>query len=250
MSSASWSCCRRTVVAPGTQGNLTQVPESDNGMSAIGRRRKAATAEPTKAYLERKQALLSAAASVFREKGFEGVRMDDVVRELEVDRATLYYYFKNKQQLFREVIIDAVTTNVGAAVKIARGEEPARKKLRSLLTSLMDSYDRLYPLLFVYVQEDITKIANDNSKESRLLVKLGNDYETAVKNIVRQGIEEGDFSDQVPPTLTAQAIIGAANWSYRWFKPRGDLSGFEVGERFADLFLDGLLVGPARRRSH
>jgi len=217
-------------------------------MSAIGRRRKAATAEPTQAYLERKQVLLDAAAGVFREKGFEGMRMDDVVRELEVDRATLYYYFKNKQQLFREVIIDAVTTNVGAAIEIARGEGPAREKLRSLLTSLMDSYDRLYPLLFVYVQEDITKIANDDSKESRQLVKLGQDYETAVKNIVRQGIEEGEFSDKVPPTLTAQAIIGAANWSYRWFKPRGDLSGFEVGERFAELFLDGLLVGPARRR--
>jgi AcrR family transcriptional regulator len=217
-------------------------------MSAIGRRREAATDEPTAAYLERRQVLLDAAAAVFQAKGFDGMRMDDVVQELDVDRATLYYYFKNKQQLFREVIIDAVTTNVGKAVEIARGEEPAREKLRSLLTSLMDSYDRLYPLLFVYVQEDITKIANDDSKESRHLVKLGNDYEKAVKSIVRQGIEEGEFSDDVPPTLTAQAIIGAANWSYRWFKPRGDLSGFEVGERFADLFLDGLLVGPARRR--
>jgi AcrR family transcriptional regulator len=33
---------------------------------------------------------------VLRAKGLDALRMDDVAREINVDRATLYYYFDNK----------------------------------------------------------------------------------------------------------------------------------------------------------
>jgi AcrR family transcriptional regulator len=218
-------------------------------MSAIGRRRKAAQDEPTASYLERKQELLGAAAAVFRAKGFDAVRMDDVAEQLNVDRATLYYYFGNKQQLFREVIIGAVSVNVADATAIAEGPGPARDKLQALLVSLLDSYERVYPLLFVYVQEDMRRIASDDSPESAQLVKLGNDYDAVVKRIIGQGIAEGEFNTNIQPSVTAYAIIGAANWAHRWYKPDGELTGAEVGHQFAELFLGGLLVGPARRRA-
>jgi AcrR family transcriptional regulator len=218
-------------------------------LSSIGQRRQLARDGSSTNYRERRQALLSAAAGVFQAKGFQAVRMDDVAEQLEVDRATLYYYFGNKQQLFREVIIEAVEANVAVARAVAASDEPARNKLRSLLVWLLDSYERSYPLLFVYVQEDMRKISTDDSPESVALVTLGNEYEDIVKGIVRQGIAEGEFRADVSPSVVAYALIGAANWTHRWYKPEGELTGIEVGEQFAKLFLDGLLVGTARRRA-
>ena len=216
--------------------------------SVIAQRRKAAKAEPSEGYLVRKQELLRAAAEVLQAKGLDALRMDDVAREINVDRATLYYYFDNKQQLFREVIIDSVSANVVEARAIAAEERPARDKLRSLLTSLMDSYDRWYPLMFVYIQEDMRRMATDNSPELALLARLGDDYDDIVVGVIEQGIAEGEFSPDTPPKVVAYAIIGAASWSHRWYNPDGQFTGREIGETFSNLFLDGLLVGPARRR--
>ncbi|HEY4278802.1 MAG TPA: TetR/AcrR family transcriptional regulator [Conexibacter sp.] len=224
---------------------------SKNGVeeSAIGRRREAARLEPSRGYAARKQALLGAAAKVFQEKGFQAVRMDDVARQLRVDRATLYYYFGNKEQLFRDVILEAVTVNAHVAEQIADGEGRGADKLAALLTSLIAAYDRLYPLAFVFVQEDLRRIAGDGSAESRQLVKLGDAFQSAVERIIRQGISEGDFAPDADPSLTTHAIVGAANWAHRWFTPTGGgATGAEVGARFAEIFLNGLLVGTARRR--
>jgi AcrR family transcriptional regulator len=216
--------------------------------SVIAQRRKAAKAEPSKSYVVRKQELLRAAAEVLRAKGLDALRMDDVAREINVDRATLYYYFDNKQQLFREVIIDSVAAHVALARSIAAEERPAREKLRGLLTSLMDSYDRWYPLMFVYIQEDMRRLATDTSPELALLAKLGNEYDDIVVGVIEQGIAEGEFHPDTPPRVVAYAIIGAASWSHRWYKPGGQFTGREIGEVYSSLFVDGLLVGPASRR--
>jgi TetR/AcrR family transcriptional regulator, cholesterol catabolism regulator len=213
----------------------------------IARRRQAAADDPTGGYVARKQALLSAAASVFRDKGFQAVRMDDVAEELGVDRATLYYYFGNKQQLFREVIHEALEANLATAQRIAASDQPPADKLRELLVELIGSYERHYPLLFVYVQEDMRKIPVDDSPQSQRLLELGTEYDEAVKQIIQEGIDAGEFAPQ-NPTLTAYFILGAANWTHRWFDPSGGLSGEEVGALLADHFLDGILIGAARRR--
>jgi AcrR family transcriptional regulator len=232
---------------PGYDRAVTENSQPDTA-SAIGQRRRAAKAEPSRGYLVRKQALLRAAADVLRAKGLDALRMEDVAREINVDRATLYYYFDNKQQLFREVIIDSVTSNVALAQSIAAEDKPAHEKLRALLTSLMDSYDRWYPLMYVYIQEDMRRVATDNSPELRLLAKLGDDYDAVVIKVIEQGIAEGDFSADTPATVIAYALIGAASWSHRWYKPGGRLTAREIGELYSTLFLDGLLTRPAGRR--
>jgi AcrR family transcriptional regulator len=185
---------------------------------------------------------------VFRVKGFDAVRMDHVAEELGVDRATLYYYCGNKTQLFRDVITEAVEENVEAATAIAVGDATAREKLERLIVSLFESYERHYPLLYVYVQEDMRRLSADDRRQSEPLIELSRRYDAAVASIIDQGIASGEFSPLLRPSLTAYAIIGAANWSHRWYSPDGDLSGAEVGRQFAELFLGGLLVGPARRR--
>jgi AcrR family transcriptional regulator len=227
----------------------SRMPKSDGAStSKIDARRRAALEKRGGNYVARRAALLRAAADVFRAKGFDAVRMDHVADELGVDRATLYYYFGNKTQLFRDVITEAVQENVEAATAIATGEGTAGEKLERLIVSLFESYERHYPLLYVYVQEDMRRLGADDPRQSDPLIELGHRYDAAVEGIIEQGIAAGEFSPQLRPSLTAYAIIGAANWSHRWYSPDGELSGSELGRQFAELFLAGVLVGPARRR--
>ena len=36
------------------------------------------------------------------------------------------------------------------------------------------------------------------------------------------------------------AVLGAVNWTHRWFSPGGRLTGEEIGASFADIFLRGV----------
>lgn len=54
---------------------------------------------------DKRQAILDAATRVFAEKGFVGANMDEVVAEAAVSKQTLYKHFRDKAQLFREIVV-------------------------------------------------------------------------------------------------------------------------------------------------
>src|SRR5215470_14442655 len=70
---------------------------------AVSRRR---TRAPAGA---RRQAILDAALTVFAARGYEAARLDDVAAQAGVAKGTLYLCFKDKQDLFEELVRGAVT---------------------------------------------------------------------------------------------------------------------------------------------
>jgi len=61
---------------------------------------------------ERPGEICAAALEVFAEKGFAAAKLDEIARRAGVSKGTLYLYFKDKEQLFRAVVRDAVVPNV------------------------------------------------------------------------------------------------------------------------------------------
>ena len=53
---------------------------------------------------ESKRKILQTARSLFAEKGFDGSRVDEIARRAGVNKALIYYYFRNKQALLDELI--------------------------------------------------------------------------------------------------------------------------------------------------
>jgi AcrR family transcriptional regulator len=52
--------------------------------------------------------LLEAGLAEFDEKGFQAVRVDDVVRRAQISHGTFYLYFSNKEDLFKTLLRDAL----------------------------------------------------------------------------------------------------------------------------------------------
>jgi AcrR family transcriptional regulator len=57
---------------------------------------------------ERPRQILEAALAVFAERGLTGARLDDIARRAGLSKGTIYLYFPNKEELFREVIRHSV----------------------------------------------------------------------------------------------------------------------------------------------
>lgn len=101
-------------VAPRTAGGPRATCKDAPPAGSDPRAAKQASAKQSK-----RAAILRAGLGVFAEHGFEAARLDEVAQRAGVAKGTLYLYFKDKAELFEEIIRDAV------APVIARFEDVA-----------------------------------------------------------------------------------------------------------------------------
>jgi len=214
-------------------------------MSRMRTRRTAAAAADSPAYLDRQKSIRTAAGEVFREKGFHATKLQDVAERAGMDRASLYYYVGSKDDLFRDVVSKAVAANVSDAEELARLDLPASEKLSRLFRGLMASFERDYPFLYVFVQEDPEKLRStlsDGEDPWAVTLDQSERYFSIVKQIVADGMESGEIQSVLPPSVVANSLIGMINSSHLWFEPNGLLGAEEIGTSMARMVLDGLRV--------
>ncbi|SDG98984.1 TetR/AcrR family transcriptional regulator [Klenkia brasiliensis] len=214
---------------------------SEEQASAIGRRRAAAQDGDRAAYRERRQEIIAAAAGLFKSHGFRGTSIGQIAEALGTDRATLYYYVGSKEELFDEVVSDAVRANVARAEAIRDGAGDAPDKLRRLVTELMDSYAASYPFLYVFIQENLSHVGQKRADWSAEMRGLNRAYQDCVTAIIESGIAEGTIRPVAEPWVLAYGLIGMVGWTNRWFNPeKSDVDAATIGRAYADVLLDGL----------
>jgi TetR/AcrR family transcriptional regulator, cholesterol catabolism regulator len=213
-------------------------------MSDIGRRRAARAAADDPAYTEKVMAIREAAVRVFRAKGLRVASLNDVAEEVGMSRASLYYYVGSKEELFRDVVSEAVTANVESAQKVVAQPLPASRKLARLIELLMESFERHYPYLYVFVQEDFSKIGGDTETATgpweTTIREWNQQYFDLVKQVVAEGIADGDLRTALPAGVIANCVIGMTNSSHAWFRPNGLMDASEIGAGMARMVLTGL----------
>jgi AcrR family transcriptional regulator len=93
---------------------------------------------------DRPREICAAALDVFSEKGFAAARLDEIARRAGVSKGTLYLYFKDKEDLFRAVVRDAIAPNVEAITStIATLDAPFPAVVRSFLAGFAEREARL-----------------------------------------------------------------------------------------------------------
>lgn len=222
------------------------MPDAEaSARSSISRRRSQARREAGAGYLERRQQFLDSAGEVFRVKGYQAASMKDIATRAASDRASLYYCFGSKQEIFAELVRQAVTDNVVLAESIAASGDTAVDRLRRMIVSLAESYEQHYPYLHLHVQEDMRQLPEGGLSADEDLRALGDRCTRATSAVTREGVAAGEFRPDIDPDMLTFAVLGAVNWCHRWFVPGGRLSGTQVGEAFADILLRGAVPGPA-----
>ena len=68
----------------------------------------------------RRQAILEAALAVFTAEGFAAARLDHVAEKAGVAKGTIYLHFKDKQDLFEQMVREAVSPVIARLEELAR----------------------------------------------------------------------------------------------------------------------------------
>ena len=74
----------------------------------------------------------------------------------------------------------------------------------------------------------------------RGVVEKRDTYERAVRGLVAEGIERGEFA-RTDPALVTRAMLGAVNWTARWYRPEGPRSVAEIADSLSDYLVRGLV---------
>jgi TetR/AcrR family transcriptional regulator, cholesterol catabolism regulator len=217
-----------------------------NASSGIGRRRDLARKGATESYQERRAEIARAAAKVFDKRGYRGTTIGAVAEAMGTDRASLYYYISGKEELFDEVVREVTEVNVTTAEEIRATNAPAPEKLRAMIEALMASYAQNYPMLYVYMRENLKQLGGTRSGWSRHMRRLNKRYEEAVIDVVQQGMDEGTIRPVGSARVIGFGIIGMVGWTNRWFDPeRSPEPAEQIARTYADMVLAGLVVDQA-----
>ncbi len=212
-------------------------PEPRGG-GVLARRRPPSAHVETKRRAKRARILESAVRS-FAAKGFYGTSMDDIAEDLLLTRGSLYYYFRDKEEILALCHETALEAMLDVTERVRASHLPPDQGLRRIVveharvmvdkfhgTALALQFDALDP------------------KRRAAVVAARDTYERSVRDVIADGIAKKVFRP-VDPKLAAFAILGALNWMARWYKAGGGGTADEIGEAFADLFLGGLLLPKA-----
>jgi len=186
--------------------------------------------------------IVSAAAKVFRTKGYHAATVRDIAEEVGILKGSLYHHFESKEALLYLVVKEPIAQLYRTIAEIAVAKAPASEKLRRAISAHLEAFDRHYPHLFVYLRER-------EAVKRRFREKIGfspKEYERCWQQILREGIESGEFRPDLDIQVASYGLLGMLNWLYKWYDPKGRLSVQEVAEQFTALALAGLAADPPR----
>src|SRR4051812_27124257 len=78
---------------------------------------------------ERPKQTLDAAFAVFAERGLAAARLDDIAKRAGLSKGTIYLYFPNKEELFREVVRSTVIAFIERGEQALETEPDPRRAL-------------------------------------------------------------------------------------------------------------------------
>jgi AcrR family transcriptional regulator len=86
--------------------------------------------------------LLEAGTIEFEERGFNGVRVDDVVKRAGISHGTFYLYFANKEDLFKALLRDALhdMESVTGDFPVVTSDETGLRMLRAWVRKFSGAY--------------------------------------------------------------------------------------------------------------
>lgn len=198
------------------------------------RRRAPGARVGTRRQHNRRDALLAAAAMLIATRGYDAVSMRDIADAAGMRPGSLYYHYASKDELFAAVhaaAIEAITTAVDAA--IARQTDPwARLEVAAAahLEALLGA-----PRTATIVSPDFPV---GSARVRARLVAQRDAYERRFHALV-DALPLARGTDR---TLLRLMLLGALNWSPRWYRP-GRLAPGGIGRAFVDLLRAGAATG-------
>lgn len=177
----------------------------------------------------RESEILTAAARIFREKGYHGTSIQDIAEAVGLLKGSLYHYIRSKEQLLAKLFEGSLGDTITELESIAARDASATERLRDMVRVYAMSVTANLDAVGIYLREWRSLPAPELARvraRRRAMRRLFED-------VLTEGIKRKELS-VTDAKIATLAIIGMCNWTYEWYRPRGRLTPAAIADELAD----------------
>ena len=150
----------------------------------------------------RKQRILTGALDVFKSKGLEGATMDEIANQSGFGKATLYYYFKSKEDVFSAILEEGWISIWESLEPIIADQKSPRQAFINLLIKIAEiAQDRPGLFEFLFNAPKAIKLEKQPWKEYQHRLYA------VIQGLLEDGVKAGEFP-KIKPELMFKALGG------------------------------------------
>ena len=184
----------------------------------------------------KRERILETAERLFHEQGYAQTTMEQIVGALGVTKPFVYYYFRNKQEIF-ETLSWTPAVECFTSMDFAPDDTRlAHEKVMAGLERLIRTTIAHHPAAFFFYREP--QVYRPEYREAQK--QVANHFYERLCALLEQGRRDGWF-DFDETRVTAQAACSLPGFLYHWYRPDGRLSPDEMVAELTRLA--GRLVG-------
>ncbi|HOG72982.1 MAG TPA: TetR/AcrR family transcriptional regulator [Tenuifilaceae bacterium] len=166
--------------------------------------------------------IVESAATFFNRFGFKHTTMENIAESIHKAKGLIYYYFKSKEELFKEVLWNDIRRIKAHLMATANSEDDTHITLKKFV------HARLELLEGATSYHEVIK-AQIYHKSHVFLDDIKNDFEdfekSQLSSIIRRGEQRGDFKvESIPSTVNGiLTVLGSLDFSLFLIKKRVEL---------------------------
>lgn len=173
--------------------------------------------------------LLSAAAQLFRTKGFDRTTVRDIAAAVGIQSGSIFHHFKTKEDILFAVMEEVIRFNTERLRQAVAAGDTALEQLRNLVRAeLTATVGDTREAMTVMVQE-WRCLSEDNQRRALALRDV---YERLWLDVLGELHEQGAF--RADPFILRRLLTGMIGWTPNWFSANRRLSLDDL----ADIIID------------
>lgn len=185
--------------------------------------------------INRRKQIFETAARLIRKKGYEATTMRDIASELGIEAASLYHHIKSKEQILDLICFEMASKFSTAIAEVNdiyfNAEEKLRMCIHEHVKILTENPENAGVFLTAWRSLQDEQLAK--------FIKLRNDYEQGIKQIISEGVDE-DIFDNVDLKFATLSILSTINGVNEWYKTDGEMTATQVSQKLSDFIMGGL----------
>ena len=174
---------------------------------------------------EGRDAILTAAAAAFTERGYTATTIDDIADRLGATKGRVYHYYRSKADIFLDIHRYAMQRMLEVVSPLADCGLPPPDRMAAMVRAHAVLLMTSFPFQRVSVQGLERHLAGRVTERQRAaldgVIRMRDAYEALFVGVLEEGVRSGDFRPLVP-RRAVKPILGSLNWLTVWYRPRPD----------------------------
>jgi AcrR family transcriptional regulator len=152
--------------------------------------------------MDMRSRILLKAKQLFRVAGYSAVSINDIVRAVGITKPTLYHYFKDKETLFDEVLVDMMQRGASYIREGIKG----KTTLRDRLISLTEGYLHYSPMSMTAMIRDAMAQLSEPSR-AQVMSAYQESFLIPLEALFQEALTKGELSPSVNTADLAMAFV-------------------------------------------